>query len=388
MSKKIIFPKYDVFRVMESMRRPNGAFRASVTAPYRDLWWRDHLYCTYAYWYLGDYDKLREGVWLVFDYLKGMDERTRKGQKRKMMRRIASPIDVPGGIIHTKCDADTLEEITTDDGWGHHQLCWIGLFLHMVADLDFKNIRIIRDGEDIEILQLLVFYLRSVEYWGGSDDNIKPDFGMWEICKIRHSSSIGAVTDGLSRIRQRRLTQVDIPDSLIQCGEEALRKILPWESRDKCGFKHHRHCCDAAQLTLLWPYNIIVNPDRADEVLKRIIDGHHADNGEFHHLVQTHGLNRHWGDDYYRSTEGKYIGISAEWDIFKFWASIVYSQRHDVINAVYWFFEACQGIIDGKISEAFQNGKPNEQNPLAWAQAIALIAFQKLPIDLQKELSE
>lgn len=298
-----------------------------------------------------------------------------------MMRRIASPIDVPDSIIHTKCDADALEQITADDGWGHHQLCWLGLFLHIVADLDFKNIRVIRDGEDIEILQLLVSYLRSVEYWH------KPDFGMWELCKIRHASSIGAVTGGLSRIRQRRLTQVDVPDPLIQYGEKALREILPWESpkEDDCGRKHHRHCCDAAQLTLLWPFNVIVNPVNADEVLNRIVEGHHADNGEFHHLVQTHGLNRHWGDDYYRSTEGKYIGISAEWNIFKWWLSIIYSQRHDIVKAVYWFSEACKGIIDGKISEAFQNGKPNEQNPLAWAQAIALIAFEKLPLEYQQQ---
>lgn len=369
---------------METLRQPNGGFIASVTPAYRALWWRDHLYCTYAYWYLEDYNKLREGVWLVFDYLKGTDERARKGQKRKMMRRIASPIDIPGGIIHTKCDVNTLKEITTDDGWGHHQLCWLGLFLHIVADLDFNNIRIIRDGEDIEILQILVFYLRSVEYWHG------PDYGMWEICKIRHSSSIGAVTDGLSRIRQRRLTEVDVPEPLIQCGERALRDILPRESprEDYCGIKHHRHCCDAAQLTLLWPYNVIVNPYHADEVLKRIIDGHQAENEEFHHLVQTHGLNRHWGDDYYRSTEGRYIGISAEWNIFKFWISIIYSQRHDIVNAMYWFGEACKGIIDGKISEAFQNGRPNEQNPLAWAHAIALIAFQKLPPEQRKEFSE
>ena len=384
MSKKIVFPKQDIIHVMESMRRPNGGFMASITPHYRALWWRDHLYCTYAYWYLGDYDKLRQGIWLAFDYLNGTDERGRKGQKRKMMRRIASPVDIPDGIIHTKCDADTLEEITTDDGWGHHQLCWIGLFLHMVADLDFKNIRVIRDGEDIEILQLLVFYLRSVEYWH------KPDYGMWELCKIRHASSIGAVAGGLSRIRQRRLTQVDVPEPLIQYGEKALREILPRESpqKDYCGHQHHRHCCDAAQLTLLWPYNVIVNPAHADELLNRIVEGHQADNGEFHHLVQTHGLNRHWGDDYYRSTEGKYRGISAEWSWLKFWISIDYSQRHDVVKAVHWFLEAYKGIIDGKISEAFQNGKPNEQNPLAWAHAIALIAFQKLPLDQQKELSE
>ena len=378
MADRPYFPKQDILNIMESLRQPNGAFMASVTPLYRATWWRDHLYATYAYWYLGEFKKLMEGIWLVFDYLKGTDERGRKGQKRKMMRRIASPVDVPGGLIQTKCDANTLEEITTDDGWGHHQLCWIGLFLHMIADLDFKNIRLIRDGEDVEILQLLVFYLRSVEYWH------KPDFGMWEECKIRHTSSIGAVTAGLGNIRKRRF--VDVPDPLIQCGEEALRDILPWESRDNCGHQHHRHCCDAAHLSLLWPYNVIVNPAQTDEILKRITVGHQADNGELHKLVQTHGLNRYWGDDYYRSTEGKYRGISAEWPMFKFWISIVYSQRHEDDAAIRWFREACKTIIDSHVPEAYKNGKPNDQNPLAWAHAIALIAFQKLQPEQQKEL--
>ena len=378
MTAKIHFPKQEILNAMESLRRPNGAFIASTTSAYRAVWLRDHLYTTYAYLYLGDFEKLLEGIWLAFDYLKGTDERGRKGQKRKMMRRIASPVDVPGGVIHTKCDADTLEEITADDGWKHHQLCWLGLFLHMVGDLDFKNVRVLRDGEDIDILQLVVFYLRSVEYW------IKPDYGMWEECKIRHSSSIGAVMEGLSNIRKRRI--VDVPDPLIQYGEEALHNILPWESRDTCGIQHHRHCCDAAQLTLFWPYNVIVNPVHADEVLKRIVEGHVADNREFHHLVQHHGLNRYWGDDYYRSTEGPCVGISAEWPMFMFWLSIIYSQRHNEPQALRWFHEGCKHIINGTLTEAFQNGKPNPQTPLAWAHAIALIAFQKLPPEQQKEL--
>ena len=380
MADKAYFPKQEILNAMESLRQPNGGFMASVTLDYQAMWLRDHLYATYAYWYLGDFEKLQKGIWLAFDYLKGKDERGGKGQKRKMMRRIASPIDTPNGLLHTKCNAATLEEITTDDNWGHHQLCWIGLFLHIVADLDFKNVRIIRDSEDIDILQILVFYLRSIEYWE------KPDFGMWEECKIRHASSIGSVTEGLSRIRQRRLTEIDVPDPLIQYGEEALKKILPCESQDNCGRNHHRHCCDAAQLTLLWPYNVIVNPINADEVLHRVMNGHHANNGEFHKLVQTHGLNRYWGDDYYRSTEGKHRGISAEWPMFQFWLSIIYSQRHDEEKAFYWFIEGCKQIINGTITEAYQNGIPNAQTPLAWAHAIALIAFQKLPSEQQKEL--
>lgn len=382
MSKKIIFPKNDILRVMESMRRPNGAFIASLSPEYQSMWLRDTLYTSYVYWYLGDYDKLRQGIQIGFDYLKNDNEQEKKAHYRKLKLRIASPADIPEGIIHAKCDADTFQEITTNDGWGHHQLDWIGLFLHIIADLDLKNVRIIRDGSDIEILQLLTYYLRSVEYW------IRPDRGMWEECTIRHATSIGAVAEGLNYVRSRRLIDVGIPDPLITWGERALQEILPYESRDACGYHHHRHCCDAAQLTLFWPYKVIVNPRHADELLKRIVDGHTTDQGERHHLVQAHGLNRYWGDDYYRSTQGHCRGISAEWPMFKFWLSIVYSQRHEQEPAFYWFQEACKEIIDTMIPEAYQNNRPNPNTPLAWAHAIALIAFQKLSFEQQKELSE
>lgn len=381
-SERILFPEKEILSTLESMRRPNGAFVASTVHDEHNydttLWLRDHLSCTRAYWDLGEYEKLRQGIWLVFDLFQKYE--------RKIKIRAACPVfsssakdvvsDPMNLILHAKYDANTLEEITTDDGWGHDQLDMIGLFLHMVADADYKNIRIIRDGRDIETLWLLASYLRGIEYWH------RADYGMWEYCKIRHSSSIGAVVGGLTYLKRQRL--IDVPDPLIKIGEEALNEILPYESRDRCRADHHRHDCDAAQLSLIWPYHVVVKPSTADEIISRIIDGHTAENGERHHLLQQHGFNRHWGDDYYRSTEGPHRGISAEWPIFKFWASIVYSQRHEYKEAVKWFTDGCREIVDGKIPEAYQNGRPNSHTPLAWANATALIAFKKLPFECQQ----
>jgi GH15 family glucan-1,4-alpha-glucosidase len=371
-SKKIVFDKEQVLAQMESLRLPNGAFIAAPTEDYRALWLRDHLYATFAYWYLGEYEKLKQGVRLVFDIF--------QKYRHKIDLRLTSPIDISSGTIHAKYDAETLGEIT--EYWGHKQYDALGLFLHIVADLDFKNVIVIRGDEDRKTLQDVVFYLRSIEYWQN------PDLGMWEECEIRHSSSIGAVVDGLSYIKRRRLAIV--ADPLIQVGEETLRKILPQESQDRCLRPHHSHDCDAAQLSLIWPYNI-VSREEADIILARLIDGHNSEfprGGESHKLSQTHGLNRYWGDDYYRSNEGKYIGISAEWPMFYFWISIIYSQRHDYKNAERWFMEGCKEIVDNKIPEAYQNGKPNEHMPLAWAHAIALIAFKKLPASIQQKFTE
>lgn len=366
----VLFDRDKILAQMESMRQPNGAFIASPTEDYRYVWIRDTLYSSFAYWYLGQFDKLKQGIQVVFDLF--------QKHRHKIRLQITSPTDILQGTLHAKYDPNTLEEIT--EYWGHKQYDALGLFLHIVADSDFKNIQVMRDNNDKEILQDIVNYLRSVEYWQN------PDFGMWEECKIRHSSSIGAVVGGLAYVRRRRLAVVAEP--LIQFGEAALREILPFESRDHCPKPHHSHDCDAAQLSLIWPYNV-VSREEADQILERLFRGHLSESprkGEKHCLLQNHGLNRFWGDDYYRSTEGKYIGISAEWPMFKFWVSIIYSQRHEYEIAEYWFKEGCKEIIDNKIPEAYQNGKPNNHTPLAWAHAIALIAFQKLPMDLREKI--
>ncbi|KKS37649.1 MAG: Major facilitator superfamily MFS [Parcubacteria group bacterium GW2011_GWA2_42_14] len=360
LKKGEMFNKQTILQNMEALRRPNGAFIASPSENYSSLWIRDTLYATYAYWYLGDFEKLKQGIWIVFDLF--------KKHKKKIKVRIASPIYVPGGLIHAKFNSNTLEEITADDKWGHHQLDALGLFLHIVADADFKNMRIIRDEEDLEILELLVAYLRSVEYW------LNPDYGMWEECEIQHSSSIGAVVAGLKYVKKQKL--VDIRDPLIQLGDKVLNEILPFESREQCLKSHHSHDCDSAQLSLIWPYHVTVKPEKIDEIISRIVNGHKT-NGDNHKLLQIHGFNRYWGDDYFRSTEGKYRGISAEWPMFKFWLSIIYSQFHDQVShekAVFWFKEGCGDIKDSKIPELYQNGKQNNNTPLAWAHALALIA--------------
>lgn len=363
------FDKDAILAEMESLRMENGAFIAAPTEDYRAVWIRDTLYTSFAYWYLEQYEKLRQGVQVVFDIF--------RKHHQKIRLRLTSPVDISEGIVHAKYDANTLEEI--GGSWGHKQWDALGLFLYIVADLDFKNIETIRDEQDKIILQDIVNYLRSIEYWRN------PDFGMWEECEIRHSSSIGAVVSGLSYVRRRRLAIVAEP--LIQFGEETLRKMLPLESSDSCLKPHHSHDCDAAELSLIWPYNV-VSRGEADQILNRLIEGHISESprkGEKHRLLQKHGFNRYFGDDYYRSTEGKYLGISAEWPMFKFWVSIIYSQRHEYKEASYWFEEGCKEIVHNKIPEAYQNGRPNKHVPLAWAHAIFLIAFQKLPKEFQQK---
>lgn len=386
-----MFNKNAILAKMETMRLPNGLFIASPTPDYDAVWLRDTLYCTFCYWYLMDAEgeatqraeyegKLQEGMWAVFDLL--------QKYRRKIYLRISSPREISQGTLHAKFGHEG-QEITGDNEWGHHQLDVLGIFLYLAADMYFKNVRILRDEKDRELLQFLVWYARSAEYWR------LPDFGMWEECTICHASSIGAVLAGLSYLQ--RLNIVEIADTLIHAGRDALfgipqdggyttLPILPHESLDVCRRPHHRHDCDVALLALIWPYHI-VEIEKQDELIARVVHGHTSElPDEDHKLLQTHGFNRYWGDDYYRSTEGKWRGISAEWPMFFFWLSIIYSQRREYDTALEWFQKGAAQIHTDEIPEAYQNGNPNDHTPLAWAHAIALIAFCKLPADMQEAL--
>lgn len=323
---------------LESLRRPSGAYWAALASDYRACWLRDQLYSAMSHYYRGDFEQLKAGVRVVLDIL--------NRHRWKIEKAICLPPTMAGDFIHAKYEPDSFDEITRD--WGHHQLDVLGLLLHVIADLNFKNIEIIRDKNDKELIQLLVFYLLALRYWE------RPDNGMWEEGLDLHSSSIGAVLAGLSYIQRRQLAC--IPEYLITLGRETLNRLLPNESP-------HRDT-DMAQLSLIWPYNI-VSTRVADIILSRIKTK----------LVQIHGLNRYWEDAYFRSANG----VSAEWPMGFLWLSIIHSQRHQTVEAKFWLEKGLQQVTsNGHIPELYRDDKPNDHTPLAWAHSLAIIAQAKL----------
>jgi len=264
-------------------------------------------------------------------------------------------------VLHAKVHPDTFEEITHE--WGHHQLDAIGLFLYIVGFAYQEGIDVRRDEDDARTLALLVHYLEAVRYWEF------PDFGMWEEHLTLHASSIGAVVAGLTLIDEHKLAYV--PLDLILKGQKMLYWLLPNESPE--------HDVDMAELSLIWPYNIMLPPVRS--TVLALVEKK---------LVQKKGLNRYWGDEYYRSDDG----ISGEWPMGFFWLSIIYSEcaREKNIRkgtkkevgrlkkrARYWFDRGLKTLTsENYIPEIYKNGVPNEHTPLAWAHAMALIAEKKL----------
>jgi len=319
---------------LQTLRRENGAFVAAPSNEYSACWMRDQLYANFAYLFLGDTQKFREGVWVVFDIL--------HKHKRKIEKAVMNPPRETHHYIHAKFHAETLDEITND--WGHHQLDAIGLFLYMAALAHKKNTGIFRNGKDLELLQLLVAYLTAVRYWDTADN------GMWEEGMDLHASSIGACVAGLSLLQKEELAVV--PDSLIHAGIEALYHLLPNETPTRD--------VDMAQLSLIWPYKV-VSDDLAEIIIRRVEEK----------LIQEKGVNRYWDDNYYRSENG----VSAEWTMGFFWLSLIESARGNKRKAHMWFN---RGILteteDGLLPELYCNNTPNGNTPLAWSHSLAIIA--------------
>ncbi len=330
--------KHALYSGIEKLRNSRGALLAASSEDYHACWMRDQLYANFAYYHLGEFDKFKQGIRVVFDML--------HQARPKIEHVLCNPPKNVHEYIHAKYAQDTLLEITND--WGHHQVDAIGLFLYMVGFAEAHEQSVVDTQEDREMIQILVQYLTSVRYWEF------PDNGMWEEWMELHTSSIGAAVKGLEMIKEERLAIV--PQSLIEEGRKALFSILPNETpmRDQ----------DLAQLSLSWPYNIIPR-EIEDIILYRVTT----------RLIQSRGVNRYLDDNYYRSDNG----ISAEWTFGFFWLALVYAKRGARAQAKMWFARGMSTMTpEGDLPELYQNGRPNPNTPLAWTHSLAIIAAKEL----------
>jgi len=243
--------------------------------------------------------------------------------------------------IHARFDPISFDEIHED--WGNKQNDAVGALLFKIGDLFKKGIMVIRNQEDLMIVQKLVLYLQSIEYWHDSDN------GVWENDEEIHASSVGACVAGLKAVQKI----VDVPQDLIDKGQGALDAMLPRES--------HSKEVDLALLTLIYPYNIVSNEQR-DQILHNVETL----------LVREKGVVRHFGDWYYNN------GLEAEWVMGFPWLAVIYKHMGDMekynhyMNKTY----ACMNWR-GDLPELYYGGsrKYNENTPLGWNHAMLLCAI-------------
>ncbi len=328
-------------QTLKELKYKNGLFAAAgkeVKTGYNKAWLRDNIYATLD---LEKYDRKTavKTIHAILDIL------LKHEQKINWM--IKQPIPKLGWrYIHARYNPKTMEEIKEE--WGNKQNDAIGAILFRIGQLERKGIKTIRNKNDLRIIQKLVYYLESIEYWHDADN------GMWEEAEEIHTSSIGACVAGLKAIKNI----VNVHSGLIEKGQAMLNALLPRESITKE--------TDLALLSLIYPYNI-VNEEQKKQILKNIK----------YNLVRNKGVIRYAGDKYYNKTEAE--GSEAEWTMGLAWLAIIYKQMNAPEKYAFYLRKTIEAMNEkGELPELYYSNteEHNENTPLAWSQNLFIAALE------------
>ena len=355
------------FEKLETLRRINGGYLASPnpgkpdgTGRYNVFWLRDIMYATYANEYLGNFSHMIRSFELVMTIMS-------KYRHKLLITKIPEK-----HALHARFHPNTLEELSND--WGHHQLDVVGLFLYKTGDLIKKGHNVITTMQQRELIRDLIQYVFTYRW------ETYPDYGMWEEGPEVHSSSVGAILAGLTMWHDEghydykyrhpmNLSEiVPVSDRYFETGGKILHELLPRESKTRN--------TDMAQLSLIWPYNII-DLDLQDVILEKVEK----------RLLGDKGVIRYVKAWYFNASHTEKEGNEAEWPLGIAWLSIVHNKlagrKGDKQKAMEhlrksknYLEKLDRLMVDGCLPELYTGGKPNENCPLAWAHSFHIIALQ------------
>ena len=321
--------------ILKNLQAPSGllmASQASVTTGYNRAWLRDNVYEALGFEATNNKKEVVRIYRALLDIFLKHEEKIDWAIKEKP--------DEKFKYIHARYDPHTFEEIWED--WGNKQNDAVGAILFKIGDLEEKGIKIIRNRHDIRILQKIVWYLESIEYWHDKDN------GIWEENEEIHASSVGACVAGLKKISKL----VEVNKELIQKGQDTLNKLLPRESATKE--------TDLALLSLIYPFNIVSAKQRT-QILKNIEE----------QLVRKKGVIRYHNDQYYNKNG------EAEWTFGFPWLATIYKNLNKPDKYALYMRKSIEVMNKNKEMPElyFANSEEhNENSPLGWSQAMFLVA--------------
>jgi GH15 family glucan-1,4-alpha-glucosidase len=330
--------------VVRSLQRTPGVFTASLDDTFYDkAWLRDIYFMTLGFLETGEIDIVQKSAKaLLAVFVKHQD---------KINWAIENKPHEAWQYIHARFHPETFEEYWEE--WGNSQNDAVGEVLNLLVTLEQLGAGVIETEDEKKMLQKIVDYLVSIEYWQ-DDDN-----GIWEENLEVHASSIGSCVAAL-----KKATAIDwlvVPEEAIARGEQALRELLPRESITKF--------TDLALLTLIYPFAVTTEAETL-EILKNVE----------YHLVKEKGVIRYKLDRYYNNNVDGF-SEEAEWCFGLAWLAIIYAERGDKEKAYYYLRRAKNTVTpDGKVPELYYShtDKPNENTPLGWAESMYVVALQKV----------
>lgn len=323
-------------------RKASGleALPGGVDTGYDKAWLRDNFYECLAFEVLGDLETVRKTYRAILDIF--------KKHEGKIDHAISKKPEHTHQYIHPRYHPETFEEYWEE--WGNKQNDSIGCVLFKIGELEQRQRGLIVDGEDdVRVLQKLVWYLSTLQYWHD------PDSGMWEENQELHSSSVGACLAGLEMAQN--ITGVEVPGELLEKGRATLNAILPRESQQKF--------VDLALLSLIWPYGV-ANAEETAMILENVE----------YHLLREHGVIRYKGDKYYNKNEDGW-SEEAEWTFGLSWLAIIYEKLGNTEKAQEYLEKAKETVTKKGLPELYfsNSTKYNDNTPLGWSESLFIVAL-------------
>ncbi len=334
-------------RILKSLQYPSGLFAASskrVGTGYDKAWLRDNFYECLAFEVIDDWKTISKTYRAILDiFLK---------HEYKIDWAIREKPDARYKYIHARFNPYTFDEFW--DEWGNKQNDAVGAILFNLGRLyNHPEFNVIKSDADLRIIQKLVYYLNSIEYWHD------PDSGMWEEDEEVHASSVGACVAGLKSIS--RVKGIKVDKDLILKGVKTLKTLLPRES--------NRKFVDLALLSLIWPYEVVTARQR-DQILENVE----------YHLLRKRGVIRYKNDHYYNKNPDGY-SEEAEWTMGLSWLAIIY-EKIGLKDKARFFLERVEKTFSrkGTLPELYYSNskKHNKNDPLGWSESLFVIALYEL----------
>lgn len=253
--------------------------------------------------------------------------------------------------IHARFHPENFDEFWEE--WGNKQNDAVGCILYRIGELEANQKRsILKRPEHFRIVNKLVKYLQSIQYWQDWDS------GMWEEGEEVRASSVGACIAGLKAVD--KIPEIEVPAWLVHEGQKTLDKILPRESTGRF--------VDLALLSLVWPYDVVSQTQR-DQIIENVE----------YHLHRDKGVIRYRGDRYFNKNPDGY-SEEAEWTFGLSWLAIVYEKigRRDKAE------ELIKDLIAidtprGMPELYFSNSNEfNDNAPLGWSESLFVVALYEM----------
>jgi GH15 family glucan-1,4-alpha-glucosidase len=339
--------------ILKNLQYESGLFAASkkdVNTGYDKSWLRDNFYECIAFEIIGDWDTVEKTYDTILKIFLKHEEKIDHAIQKKPEHKHE--------YIHARFQPESFEEFWEE--WGNKQNDSIGAILFRIGELEHHHKRfILKDDDHVRIVNKLVKYLASVEYWQDRDN------GMWEEDEEVHASSVGACVAGLKSIN--RLANIEVPGWLIEKGADTLRNLLPRESAKKF--------VDLSLLSLIWPYHIVTDKQR-DEILENVE----------YLLLKERGVIRYKNDHYYNKNPDGY-SEEAEWTFGLSWLAIIYERMGNKKKAKVFLEKMISTQTKEGMPELyFSNSKEhNENNPLGWSESLFIVALHDLNVKFTKK---